>query len=397
MIVRRDNNTALKKLLTVLTVLLPIADEYSLQNINGSVADWTLVVIVALYILLIGVRRRVFKIDEYSGFLLVAIYGIFSLLLNCNSISVFSDYIRFLFIYFFVIFISKKYLDFQYGLKAIEILGFVNCIYSDLQLVAIRIMNVYLPSYLPFLEHREDLKTEFNYLNYSQFYRPHSIFSEPSHFAEYVLLSLIAILFFYYGNKTTKYIVAGFISLSLLLTGSTTAVLGTTLIWVFYILKLAKERELKFNPKIGLIVILAIAIFFVIIIRSSSFQIFVTRFFEDHSTVTLRLGDSKSLRNITGINSVFGIGLKYDYVAEKFGWLPSYGLIYAYFGIVGEVLYIIAFFYMAVKLKKNRTSKLILLFFLIMNIATELMLDCYMILYLMLCTNEHFYRQVVKK
>lgn len=370
---------------TVIILLLPLFDEYSIAGISGSVSDYLLFILLPIACFFVGYKNR--KRSYYEAFLIATGYCTISMLvmmINTGfNTGILIDYLRLVAMLIITGIFLPKLTNVQMCKEVATGFGVFHSIYTLLQYVAIKIVGVYLPSYLPFFQHREDLKNEINYLNYSYYYRPHSIFSEPSHLALY-LLPIFCVCLTEEQKTKKSFINLLIIAMAMLLSGSTTAILGLAIIIVLYGISKLKKMKRKIHPVRLAIVLVSVIGAIVIAVKSSTFQIFVQRFFVDRSTVTLR---TENLGNMFGkgiIQILFGRGYLQQYVANKVGWLPSYGLIIAYFGIVGLIMFIIAFILVCMKIFRNSNlqSRICFLLFLILCFFTEVSFTCFFIYFI---------------
>ncbi len=385
------NKRFVKKIITILFLIQPILEAYYFKGRSGTVSDYILLFLILCTIPLLMINHKLSlkfcDLEFFPFFLLIFVNFIRMLSSSTFSISQFSDYLRVIAYYFIVIFLIKRFGDIKFAKKTMEMLSVVLCVYCLLQYIFMLLFRIYLPSYFPFFEHRADLDREQAYINYPQYYRPHAIFSEPAHFCEFILIYLALLLF---ENKQSKYSIfmRVFTTFVLFVTGSSTGIVGSVILWGLYgILNYKGKLRIGRNKLWLFLILFTVAI--VVIVRSTTFSIFVSRFLISDSSIEGRLGNVARLFGDGLKNAVFGYGLNYDYIISRFGWLPGYALCYAYFGGVGLLMFLWALFSIYKKLGKNKKTQIALLcLFFLLNCATEIMLSPYLIVYLLFILGE---------
>lgn len=385
----RISKSIINKIITIILIILPILEEYTISGMPGTAADIVMILVVGIFVLDVYFKKKI-KVSEISsefGMFVIFIFinYILSLIFEKIDFNHSIDYIRLALIYLSVIFLMKKYIVYETALFTIKLVGFLNCVYAVVQYIGIVILGIYVPSYLPFLQHRIDLNTEEAFLGYSMYYRPHSIFSEPAHFAEYILLYLFLVM--WKKNKTKwDLILEVFITGCLFLTGSSTAIVGAFIIWVMFVIKLIREHKLKVTGMKLLFFTVVGAFAVKIIAESSTLIIFIKRFIEDKSSISGRMENINFYSKMSIYELIFGRGYNYEYMIENVGWLPGYGLIIWNLGIVGVLMYIVGA--VRVFLNNKRNVYIALLFiYIILNIGTEISFSYYSLPYLLFIIN----------
>lgn len=374
-------------LIGILLLIQPLLNSYSISDIPGSLSDISIIIIMTVWLLWIIPRTG---LDLKKGMMFFIPYMAY-ILINWVVIATFSsenvskEYLRMFSKYILLLTLILPNIKMNYWIqKWFSILSFFLALYCVLQYVAMNFLRVYLPSYLPFLNFREDLKNEIDYLNYTWFYRPHSIFQEPAHFGEFILVYL-ALLLFGRESNIKNYILRIFASATILLTGSTTGVVGVLVLWGGFMVLNVKPRLLK-KSLVSCTIVMPIALITVIrtVFNSNSFIILLQRVFMSGAASESRFGNLKKMFDMEWnlINIIFGHGYRYHYFANKIGWLPSYAMIFLYFGIIGVLLFIMALIGICFQIPKSKLSKVLLVLFVILNSATEMFFDMHVVMYL---------------
>ena len=308
-LLERKFKNSLKKAFSIISIIIPVLNNYSLKYIPGSLSDFAICVLLIIILISYFIDPRINYSRIGIAFSPYLLYIIISFLICCIMRNKFShfviDYFRQILIFMIVIFGIEKCSDYETGKKSIEVISILSSIYCWIQLISMQIFRLYLPSYIPFFEHMESLNREYLYENYTQFYRPHSIFPEPSIFCEYILVYLTIILF--EKNKNTKNsMLSVFITLTCMITGSTTGILGSLVLWSLY-LYLEKGRIFVVNAR-NVLIFFSLLISVPIITKNDVFQIFFRRVFLDNSSVIGRFGHIPKIFGRSMLSSFFGEG-----------------------------------------------------------------------------------------
>lgn len=371
----RISKSIINKIITIILIILPILEEYTISGMPGTAADIVMLMVVGIYLcdLLIGGKIKNKEINSEFGIFVICIVAnyVISLIVERIGFGNTIDYLRLSLIYLTVILLFRKYVDYKIAILTLKIVGLLNCIYAIIQYVGIVIIGVYVPSYLPFFQHRTDLDIEEAYLEYASFYRPHSIFAEPAHFAEYILLYLFIVM--WKNNKTkVDLILEIFITGCLFLTGSSTAIVGAVLVWLLLVIKLVKENNLKLDGIKMLIMIFVGAVAIKVVSSSSTLSIFITRFLVDKSSISGRMDNVGFYNDMSIYELIFGNGYNYDYMVENVGWLPGFSLLLWNLGIIALIIYTLALIKVYISNKKNKWAFSLLLIFCVLNVVTEI-------------------------
>lgn len=363
------------KIFAVIIVLMPLLNSYSISGMPGSLADLGLVIITIL--ILMSKKIKSSKTSRcFVGYLVFLVINCSIYMIMAQNISEnLKYYIRNIMYITIIIFGVVELGDLIYGIRALRIASLITCAYCWLQLVGMKLLNVYFPSYLPFLEHRADLDIEDSYLAGTYFYRPHSLFAEPSIFCEYIIIYLVLLLTYkeidkvFKDNKLgfTPFLEAVFVTATCMITGSTTGIVTAAVVWSLYFVTKIRRGKIDFRLwYITLIPVLMAGSYY--IVRMSVFQIFIQRTFIDRSAIIGRLGAIENLMDANMKQMIFGRGIAFEEVYEEMGWLPGFGLIYAYFGIIGIVVVAAVLLRLYFCLDKNNfMGKMMLFIFVIMN------------------------------
>ena len=203
-------------------------------------------------------------------------------------------------------------------------------------------------------------------MNYTSFYRPRSFFEEPAHYATYVVGYLIVLLL---TSDTSKQIMLKiFLSVGIVVSGSTTGLIMMALGWAFCLGKLFRKKRVGIKILfllVGLLGALYVAL------QSSTAQILIRRTFQSNEASSGRFKNvMMALNSGSAIEFFFGRGAYVPAITDDLSWLPGWPLIYKCFGILGFLILLGALFMMFVR--ASRSQKVFLVLFVILNIGTEM-------------------------
>lgn len=402
---KKCRNHFVNNMFSVLICLLPLLNAYSVKRIPGALSDIAIVFMAVMTAVSLVRNPRI----SYSGygnlFLPYAVVIFFSFLFHTELSGAVTDYLRQFFMLFIAVFGLSRFGSFSAAFKALEVTAVFTSIYCWMQVFFLYVRNTILPSYLPFFEHRSDLDFEYQYLNHKSYYRPHSIFSEPSIFCEYILLYFILLLFHdMSGNqagllsegksirkyKRKKFVKILFITATCFITGSTTGILGCVIFLALYFWRSILKADNMLQKTGKYFPLIAAAL--LCLMNTPMFRIFVTRVFIDHSSLNLRFGNIGYIFDGDFLYVLFGRGFAYDDVVREIGWIPGYALVIVYFGMAGLGILLAAcgILYHRIS-RKNYLGKAVFLYFVIMNCTSYPLFSAFFLtdLFFIFHTKQH--------
>lgn len=358
-------------------IMQPLLRLYGVSVIGGTFGDYFLIIIVAMIYLKNGSKLSVLKSrNEALEFLPIMLCVIFNIFLTWNSTfdtgTQIIYWIRYIMYYFILIYGIKKFFSVEIAFSIYKFLVVFCTFFMFIQLFAATFLGLYIPGQFgPFaLTNIEQQKNNFDiYANYNLF-RPDSFFSEPSHYATFV--SGFLVICSTYDIEKKNIFLMLFCTLGILISGSTTGLVAVVLIWIVLIVKLLfkKNKILYLVPicLLGIIVLQFVA-------KTRSFQIMMTRTFSSQAAMSSRFDWLGTLNVLTTPKEwLFGLGNSSD-VIQLTGWIPGWVIILVSYGVLGLCLFISAYILLFFHVNKN--GKIILVFFMLMGIGTELVADVY--------------------
>lgn len=226
---------------TTFIVLLPLFSVYA-SGIPGFTLGDILLFAFFLYRILVGIKNGRIMISSKMGPIIlltiaIPVLSIISMLgpgqVDAYSITI--RIIRRVFYYLSVVLVSSEWFDAGRGKKAIITVGKVGTIYLFIQYIAYYWGHIILRGYLPFLPVYHESYTQLDYQTlYQNMFRPTSFLLEPAHFARYLCIPLVIVLFD--GSHERKWIWSFLMSGAIIASTSGTGTICVALIWIIWLL-----------------------------------------------------------------------------------------------------------------------------------------------------------------
>lgn len=316
-------------------VLLPIFFAYATPVPSLTVGDLYLVITTLLYV----INR---KLQFQKSLLLIIIYIVILTFVRYSTLSNPNTSLRYL-VYLFIISIMPSLTAYKgYALKLLERVSIIAGVLLVIQYFLLKIAGIYLPGILTFMPLMDpsmrDYGTVVSIINSG---RCMSFFVEPSHFAIYMLL-FIAVTLFRSENGSLKDIkLAGFATLSVILSASFTGILCSIILWGSWLLLSTKNKLLSYSTTISIIIIISL-ITIIFLHSSAGSYILNQETYERQSE-----GRFEGFEFVQEVvermdSSIFLFGQGMIDMAEEI-YLSGWPRLFMYFGIVGTVVYIISF------------------------------------------------------
>lgn len=366
---------------TIVVVLTPVLFNYGIGFGSLSLID-LLLIIVNIMIFFSLLNKR--KIKVFMNLVPFFIFVLFIFLLNVTSLTILFTTLRFFFYLFNVIMFSKNFFNFSLGLKTYQFVSVFATVYLFLQIFLYEFSGFYLPGViLNFDLLASDLYSYENLFNTQSIKRFFSIFEESSHYSIYILGYITFLLhdvFIKRIKSLKKIFLLFFLSAGIFYS---TSILGVGVLFlillVFTLSSLIINSSAFFNiiPQLFLIIISSLLItltpFFDYINVSNVFQRQVDGRFSGYK-IFLDFDNSF-------IHIFFGRGMIGTLGNEYNSFLPSYPLLFYYFGFFGLILFLGSFIPYFIKLKPD-PSFFLLITFLIIGSGSEFILGRNILLFL---------------
>lgn len=355
------------KIFSAIVALLPWLSIYA-TAINGvTIADLALICFIVYEWLMISLRRK--NLQFSSRWLMVLFtYLIISTMLRyltmqpVNSMPVIFRITKFGMFCLVIISMFPGYLDKETLYRWIRYLALISCVAIIIQYIAHYTIGSYLEFKIPFLSYSNERVNSIDYMALqSNAFRPSSIFLEPAHFAMCSIIYVV-ILLFQTDVKRYNWIEAIGVSICLVLSTSSTALVLLIIVWTIYSYNILTGKHTIYNKNMAIVGIAGILILVALYFRETP-QLYQTleRILDPNNTaVTGRINAGDRLvQSLSGIERWIGVGFgnltEYIYMnsinymaycAGYIGSLIALGVLanaYMASGMIGKITAIIFF------------------------------------------------------
>lgn len=356
-------------------VLFPILGLYYSVIPKVTITEFLLMV----YLVFVIIFDHKFGVEKNTILIIFLVILNYVIVLLANTVEDSADLagstFRYLLYIISLALLTKNKFDYLYAKKMIINLSLVSSIYLIFQFFIAKIFNIYLPGGLPFFETtREDMRT---YVQYAAAYgyRPRSLFAEPAHFCQFVLVALVILIFDDDKKIANKNMIIGIISLAVILSRSLLGVLVLAFVICMYLFEKAKEKNKRSITNLILITPIALIVLCFVAFNTSVGMSILHRLggsiFEDSRLI----GASTFNSLMNKATWIYGNGLSYRqvYLNSYYSWVYS-------FGIIGIIVLLIYFW----KIFKsgNKVSRYLLVTLLVLGSGSELFIGSYILLYM---------------
>lgn len=345
--------------------MIPILQLYELPGTRILVADLILAFLTIAFIVKIMAKGFIQLGTYYKPLIFILAYILVQLtivmfLKDTNYVhDLLPRTIHNIFYIFIVIIFVKEYFDMSYGYEIMKNIAIFSTIYIIMQSILLETVGYYLPGTLPFFHTVID---EFNVgaMNASFAVRPRSIFTEPSGYANFIIMFLVVDLFQFKKTYGKDYFVNIFVTIGIILANSTTGYLLSLWVWMLYFIRLYSHKLTKRKIKIAIFLLLLIPLILGILYKAGIFNTVI-----NHTTsvggLNGRIQNYKLAFDISGLSNfefLFGRGMM-----DTNYYIPGIPRLFYYFGLVGMILWFVV--YVAIWVRSNQIQRTVLLLMLI--------------------------------
>jgi hypothetical protein len=273
-----------------------------------------------------------------------------------------------------VFFIKTKF-NINIALNILKYTAIFATIYLIIQTVLVKYFGYYLPGTIPFFDTVVD-KFNNEIIGSGLAIRPRSIFSEPAVYADFVSKYLIIDLFLYKKNKIKAYIPNLFVTIGLLLSGSSTGYLLLILIWTLFLTS-NFFKKITLKKVIGMQFLILLIPIIIFLISNTDFFITAYEHLIYHKSYQGRLNNYLlvfNLSNSSNLQALFGNG----FLPQEF-FLPGIPRLFFYFGISGIAIWSIV--YLLIWRESRTVSRLLLFLMLLTSIFGDALFGISYLLY----------------
>lgn len=255
--IKRSEN----KLLTIICVILPLI-RYRVPGISALLFSDVAILFSFLYVLLNQIYSKT-RIVICKPCIFLLLFWVYLLIITlCNSIMSYANLgqglsllLRQTLQLFYICFLIPYHFDKDYGFKVFILISMAISILVIIQFVLFVSIGLKTSFILPFLQadggyNNSDFIAALNY-------RPAGIFFEPSDYAYYVLFALLISLFWRSDGGKIRFFPIVIISLGMVFSQSTTAIICMFICYGFFVWNLLKTTKIKIGYMLVVLVLLS--------------------------------------------------------------------------------------------------------------------------------------------
>ncbi len=372
----------LDKLTVFSIVLIPIFSSY--KSIIPKIDLGMFIFLVVLFFNILKLKSS--KKNFFYGniiWIIYITYIIFSIVIS--SIFNFSNF-GFNFFRFFkhiliinvlIYYTNNKRFNFNYAIKIYCKVAVFASLFIYLQTILFYFFNIKLAGYFPNLIMYPSYASRISTIG-NHMFRPTSIFFEPAHFIEFVILSLIFYLF-YFEKGIIKIFIAFFITSGIFLSTSGQGMIIATFIWMIWICRTLKKKRKREILNVILISILGIILMY-FLFKSENGRLALERIFSSsgNHAAAGRIQGYIVFKNLSLPEKIFGIG--YGNVPNMFFTSLIFNLICI--GYVGTFIYFLLYL-IFFKYSKKFFLKLIVVINFILSVSSTAFMGVTLLFYFM--------------
>ena len=306
---------------TAVVCMLPFFASYASGIPGFTVADILLVICV---LLCLAFKRKITEDKSFTVTIVPFIFGLFLIALFSIFASFYRDFlyydvsirlIRYFFYIFCVFYISPRLLLCNLFNHLIILFSTISTVYILIQYVAYKIFDKVLLGFIPFFELYVPEYAEADYETfYLTMYRPTSFFLEPAHYARYIILAIILVLF-----AETKYknrgVISLFLTVGILISTSTQGYAILLTVWAVHFLDVIykKMNALEFAMRATGTILIVYFFLNTQFVKDTIERTFNGSLYDGNTAVGARLG---------GIFQFFELDLVQQFTGKGFGTVP---------------------------------------------------------------------------
>ena len=402
---------SIRKFITAVVVCLPLLRYYKAPFLVSELASLLVIVLLPLAVFVILAQSKKLSLKNIKEYGILITWMIFISLImilfapyDILSHSNLNSFIFFVILFFLLLLGLSGVFDFDFGIRIYTAIIIILTAFLALQIFLFYIFKFPLDLKLPFFRLLEIYDGHFNYLariiglNINA--RFSSFFSEPSHYAQYVLPFLCMKLFGYKNMVKKNLVHAIIVTIFILLSVSGNGIVTAAIIWGAYFVSRGNKNVIK-NTIWTVIGIVVIGIVYNLLLNFSGFSDSFNRMFTSSGDISSK-ADYRIYRGFLAytrmplIHQLFGVGFKNFTAAmlhygiynqfDRQGVNPEYlnaiAQILIYSGIIGIFLYglmLIGFYR-----RTDICGKVLVITFFALCISSSIFMDTTWLLYMLL-------------
>lgn len=371
------------KVNSIIVVISPLLAMYGIGVSTVTLLDFTILLVLCLNLFagknpfINGMQKRIGLI---MGMIIINLIIVMyeSCTMGNPDLSIAMRTFRFLWYLFFTMFcLSDDCFDADFALRVYEFFAVFSAIYLIIQFILLYSFGFSLKGYLSFLPiMREELQTYSSNLYASMYARPRSIFAEPSQFGIYATGYLGISLF--NGIKPKKNFEVLLIILAMLISASSTAIMGILILTARYIIKTIKDKPIE----VLLITVVTTAGLITVLFGFESIGNRLHLIFERLPTSFANriegfLEYADRMQSFNPIETILGIGMNTEGMTV---WYSGTAKILLYWGLIGAICF--SFILIKFLFLLKDTQKETFVMFIILSLFSEVLVSNWLILFL---------------
>lgn len=298
--------------------IMPIIAVYASGVPGINIGELVLIVFLMIGIIQSFKSKKSYNIVSSMHLLSLVFYLIFAALLSVlinndysNMANIFIRTTRLSFYLIIVVFVSRKYFDFEIAVSTVKKVSVLGTIFITIQYLLFYGFNYILRGFVSFIPlYTLDYGTQNYALRYSQIYRPTSFFLEPAWFSYYAIVGLIIALFSKNELGKRDLSLAIIITIGIVLSTSAQGLFLALLVWFVWTYKIVSNKiTLKkimfFMMMLFIVPILLIQISQIDLVQSTIVRLTNT---SEASAFEARFGGFKIINEIPLSLRIIGLG-----------------------------------------------------------------------------------------
>lgn len=278
-------------------------------------------------------KIRLIKLDRI--YISIVAFAFFNFLINIvvfepiEIMDIALRTMRYIIYFTLVILIDKNQNSREIGFRYYRFFAMLGTLLIIVQNFVVRLFGYYISGFIPFLPLSGKAGIDEQISNiYNLGGRPFSFFAEPSAYAIYVAVYLAIEMFYFDSTSGYQKYYKWLLTFGLLLSGSTTGVILSGVLWILYF----RRNGIKNLRKDLAFYIVLVPIAATVLLRSNSFQSMLLRVAKGSSSADRFRGFLVFCEDISAFNLIFGHGMN-DNVTEYY--LSDIPRLYYYWGTLG--------------------------------------------------------------
>jgi hypothetical protein len=329
-----NEKSIINTIFTFIIMTMPIINNYASPIPAVGLSEFVLLLFMPFMLLSILLHHKKVALHGYWVFFFYgAVVSLIILIFNSEfSLSeVGKRLLRDAFYVFLIFLFAQKFFDVKFALELYKKLTIFTCTYLILQCISFYIFHYTLPWVIPGLEFNfsnRDMESYFQHYvaMYQYIFRPTSVFVEPAQFAHFVAPYLILTLFSLNRLEKQDYILAIFVSISMLLSTSANAYVFMLVIWalwyIFSLIGVQKHNNVAVLFGAG---VFAVIVLFFLNSYSNIFDAVISRF----DNIGNGVSGSTNVRLLRGVYLFDALDPIYQILGIGFGSFSDFSSSYS--------------------------------------------------------------------